>query len=123
MTKKMLSLAVLISAVLLSTLMQVTTPSTAHPIVILSVLILLYVLALGALTFLISGISALIKRVILKNQQHEVLGFRQSYYLSSVLALGPVLLVGAQSIGRNSAYDVFLVVVFEIVACFYIAKR
>ncbi len=123
MTKKILFLLVLISAVLLSALLQVTSPSDVHPIVILSVLVLLYVLVLGALTLLIIGLFAVIKRVIPKSQRSVTLDFKRSYYLASVLALGPVLLIGAQSIGRDSIYDVFLVIIFELVACFYIAKR
>lgn len=123
MTKKILFLLVLISAVLLSALLQVTSPSDVHPIVILSVLVLLYVLVLGALTLLIIGLFAVIKRVIPKSQRSVALDFKRSYYLASVLALGPVLLIGAQSIGRDSIYDVFLVIIFELVACFYIAKR
>lgn len=123
MTKKILFLLVLISTVLLSALLQVTSPSDVHPIVILSVLVLLYVLVLGALTLLIIGLFAVIKRVIPKSQRSVTLDFKRSYYLASVLALGPVLLIGAQSIGRDSIYDVFLVIIFELVACFYIAKR
>lgn len=51
MLGKALALSTLTAFVLLSAILQVTSPSTIHPLGILMVFILMYVLALGALTF------------------------------------------------------------------------
>ena len=51
------------------------------------------------------------------------LSFRRCYYFGSVLALAPVLLIGARSVGRGGWYELALVFAFEAIACFYVAKR
>lgn len=48
---------------------------------------------------------------------------QQAYYYATVIALAPVLLVAMRSIGRGTVWDIVLVMVFEVMACFYIAKR
>jgi hypothetical protein len=79
------------------------------------------VLALGVLTFLLKIIFTLIAK--LQKKTSEVFSLQQSYYYASVLALAPVMIVGARSIGRSGGYDIVLVVLFELIACFYISKR
>ena len=49
--------------------------------------------------------------------------FKRAYYYSTVLALAPVLLVGLQSVGAVSIYEICLVVLFEVIACVYVSKR
>ena len=46
-----------------------------------------------------------------------------AYYYASVLALTPVLLLGVKSVGHLGIYEAALIVIFEIVACFYVARR
>lgn len=53
----------------------------------------------------------------------RVLPFRKAYYLSTVLAAAPVMLIGLQSVGSVGIYEVILVFIFEIVACLYVARR
>lgn len=123
MLARTLAVVTLIAFVLLSALLQSTTPSTIHPVGILTVFILFYLLALGLLTFFMYALSKLIVRFWKKPQISQSMTLKQAYYYGSVLALAPVLLVGMRSIGRGSTWDVLLVMVFEVVACFYIAKR
>ena len=99
--------------------MQSTSPSTIHPIGILIVFILFYVLALGLLTFLVRMIGLLLRILPYKNN-HVAITLQQSYYYASVLALAPVMLVGMRSIGYTRVYDLVLIILFEIIACFYI---
>jgi hypothetical protein len=112
--------------VLLTVLLQTTTPASIGPLGILFVFILLYVSVLGVLTFLLFVCSkAMVKvlsMVMTKKTIHS-LSLGRSYYYSSVLALAPVLFVGMQSVGEVSIYDVLLVVLFVVIACIYIAKR
>lgn len=120
MLGKVLALITLGAFVLLSALLQSTSPSTIHPLGILIVFVLLYLLALGVLTFFMYGIA----RVIVRLRRHEqTVTLQQVYYYASVLALAPVMVIGMRSIGHAGWYDIVLVVVFEVVACFYIAKR
>ncbi len=121
MLGKVLALSTLCAFVLLSALMQSTTPASIHPIGILFVFILLYVLALGVLTFLIFGAVRMIS--VLKRSAGHTLSLQRAYLFASVVALAPVMIIGIASIGRLSAYEVLLVVLFEIVACFYISKQ
>ncbi|MGB4768607.1 MAG: hypothetical protein WBP22_05100 [Candidatus Saccharimonas sp.] len=120
MLEKVLAISSLLAAVLLLALLQVTSPASIHPIGILFVFLLLYVLALGVLTFFIIGTHWILVGLKLRR---GVLSSRRAYFYASVLALAPVMLVCMQSIGRIGFYEVALVIVFEFIACFYIAKR
>lgn len=120
MLEKVLAISSLLAAVLLLALLQVTSPASIHPIGILFVFLLLYVLALGVLTFFIIGAHWILVGFKLRR---DALSSRRAYFYASVLALAPVMLVCMQSIGRIGFYEVALVIVFECIACFYIAKR
>lgn len=123
MLGKALTLSSLFAFVLLSAILQSTTPSTIHPVGILSVFVLLYVLALGVLTFCLYIFSRIISKTIVKRSVRRSLSLQKSYYYGSVLALAPVMILGIRSIGRTGVYDIVLIVLFEIIACFYITKR
>ena len=90
---------------------------------ILAVFILIYVLALGVLTFLIYGAGRIIHRRHAKAAGVREFTLARAYYFASVLALAPVMLIGARSVGRTGVADIVLITLFEILACFYIAKR
>lgn len=119
MLGKVLALSSLLSFVLLSALTQSTSPSTIHPVGILIVFILMYVLALGVLTFLIYGIG----KIFHYRRSTTAFPLVRAYYFASVLALAPIMIIAARSVGRTGIVDVLLITVFEILACFYIAKR
>lgn len=123
MLGKVLALSTLLAFVFLSALLQSTSPSTIHPAGILVVFILLYVLALGVLTFCLAAISQIMVRVASRTSESRAMTLQQAYYYASVLALAPVMLLGARSIGRTGVYDIVLIMLFECIACFYIAKR
>lgn len=124
MLGKVVSLTTLVSFVLLSAILQSTSPSTSHPIVILIVFGLIYVLALGVLTFLLLSINRIIGSFVPEHRQTMMrLELEHIYYYASVLALAPVLLLGVMSVGHLGVYETILIIVFEIVACFYIARR
>jgi hypothetical protein len=123
MLGKVLALSTLTAFVFLSALMQSTSPSAIHPMGILVVFILLYVLALGVLTFFVYTCAALFGTIQRRAGQRKPLSMKQAYFYASVLALAPVMLVGMKSIGRANVYEVMLVVIFELVACFYISKQ
>ena len=125
MLGKVLAVSSLCAFVLLSALMQATTPSSIHPLGILAVFVLIYVLALGVLTLFVfwgSRIMQLLQsRAWIKGVGE--LSLRRAYLYGSVLALAPVMVAGIASIGRLDFYQVLLVVLFECGACFYVARR
>lgn len=123
MLGKVLAVSTLCAFVLLSALMQSTTPSLIHPIGILFVFILLYALALGVLTFFIFSISQVIAKLRKSDPTKSALTLKRAYLYASVIALAPVMIVGMASIGRAGFYEVLLVVAFEAVACFYISRQ
>ena len=120
MLGKVLALSTLCAFVLLSALFQSTSPSSIHPLGILFVFLLLYVLVLGVLTFLLYSSILLIAK-IRKNTDH--LSFRRTYIFASVLALAPIMIVGMSSIGRMGIYEFLLIMAFETIACFYVARQ
>ncbi len=126
MLSRILAIVTLAAFVLLSAILQSTSPSTIHPVGILAVLILFYLLALGVLTFLMYGLMILFTRLRQRpgvSSEVTAASLRRIYYYATVLALAPVLMIGMRSIGRGTAWDIVLIVIFEIIACFYIAKR
>ena len=124
MLGKVLAVSSLCAFVLLSALMQATTPSSIHPLGILAVFVLIYVLALGVLTFFVFEGNKLLRRFYKRGAAvRSELTLRRAYLYASVLSLAPVMIIGIASIGRLDAYQVLLVLLFECAACFYVARR
>ena len=120
MLGKVLALSTLCAFVLLSALFQSTSPSSIHPLGILFVFLLIYVLVLGVLAFLLYGFILLLAKI---RKKADHLSFRRAYIFASVIALGPVMIVGMSSIGRMGIYEFLLIMAFEAVACFYVARQ
>jgi hypothetical protein len=126
MLSKIVAVSVVMAVTLLAGLLSMTEPATIGPLGILAVFILMYVSVLGVLTFLLYGISRAIGKIatgFTVRKPIQPLTFRKSYYFSSVIALAPVMLIGMQSVGEVSIYEVLLIILFEVIACIYIAKR
>jgi hypothetical protein len=126
MLGRAIAISLTVSVVVLSVLLATTKPATIGPLGILVVFILMYVSALGVLTFLLFGISKIIGKIYSSvgiKRPVETLTLRRSYYFSSVIALAPVMFIGMQSVDEVSVYDVLLVGLFVLVSCVYISKR
>lgn len=116
---------ILVSAILLAILLQTTTPSTIPPIGILAFFVLFYTLVLVGLTYFLLGLSLVLSWLGAKLSWHRSfkLSLRRGYLYASVLAFAPVILVGMNSVGTTSALDLSLVLLFELIACFYVWRR
>jgi hypothetical protein len=126
MLGRIIAISMVAAMVLLTMLLQTTTPATIGPLGILFVFILLYVSVLGVLTFLLFGCSKIVVKIIsvfFSRKPIHALSLGRAYYYSSVIALAPVLFIGMQSVGKVSVYEVLLVALFVVIACIYIAKR
>lgn len=126
MLGRVVALSMVAAMVLLAVLLEVTKPATIGPLGILLVFILMYVSVLGVLTFLLFGCSKVVTKITSTMVVRRPIGsltLGRSYYYASVISLAPILFIGMQSVGEVSVYDVFLVLLFVIIACIYIAKR
>lgn len=126
MLGKIVAITSVTAMILLSVLLYTTAPAQAGPFGILAVFILMYVSALGVLTFFLYGtsrVSARLSRSITIKKPLQALSFNRSYYFSSVIALVPVMFIGMQSVGEVGMYEMLLVITFAVIACIYIAKR
>lgn len=127
MGKKALLIVMALAAIIIVVLLNVTNPTTAGPIGVLAFFVLIYTVILVIISFTLYGVSRLIakasKTVAITRRPIQALGFRKSYYYASVTALGPVMLLGMQSVSGLGIYEFFLVCFFVIVGCLYISRR
>lgn len=126
MLGRILTISLIAGTMLLVILLQTTTPATIGPLGILLIFVLMYVSVLCVLTFLLCTLSRFVAKIsssVTVKRPWRELTLVKSYYFSSVIALGPVMLIGMQSVGEVSFYEVMLIVVFIVISCVYIAKR
>ena len=126
MLVKVLSTVSLVATILLVVLLVVTTPSKVGPLGVLAFFILFYLISLGIVTWLLRYLSILVSRLTRSFvMAHPInpIPVKNCYYFGTVLAMAPVLLVAIQSFGGVGFLELGLIVVFEVLGCFLIAKR
>lgn len=126
MLRRVIAITTVVSALLLGVIFFATTPSSAGPLGILSLLVFMYLTVLGVLTFLFYGISLLIVKTPLgrlRPFRFKKVSFRASYYRASVVALAPVMLIALQSVSQVGIYQILLILFFLITAWVYITNR
>ena len=115
-----------ISLIIAGLMLTMTRPGEVGPFGVLAFFVLLYLSAGSIIYMLLTGIIYVLMRVLppgslrlwLENVSHT-----KVYYYTTVLALAPVVLLGMASVGSIGGLDIVLVVLFEILACFYISRR
>ena len=115
-----------ISLLAIGIMLNVVSPGEVGPFGVLAFFVLLYLSAGSIIYMLLTGIIYVLMRVLppgslrlwLENVSHT-----KVYYYTTVLALAPVVLLGMASVGSIGGLDIVLVVLFEILACFYISRR
>lgn len=116
----------LVSLCALSAMLTFTSPSTAGPFGLLVIFITAYLSFMGLISFFLFGISHLVANLLkgaAAKKPMRPMEFRKAYYLSTVLAAAPVMLIGLQSVHQVGIYEFALVILFEIIACVYVSKR
>lgn len=108
--------------------LNTTDPVSAGPGGILLVFVLIYAIVASLLfTVLHFGVrvvsAALVKRGSKVTARSYHVGVHRAYYIASVVAFGPVLLLALNSVRQLRLVDVTLVVVFVGLMIFYITKR
>jgi len=117
----------LLSAIGLVAILTVTNPLQAGAAGILFAFVLMYIFwASVFFIFLHAGIGVVARMVSRKenvNIRQWRIGVRKSYYIASVLAFAPVLLLAMHSVGQLQVQDIALIVVLLFLGIFYIVKR
>lgn len=123
--KKVLSFLTCISLCSIIVLTNVTTPSGSGPFGVLAVFLSLYILCVCLLSYIVFSLGRLfayISRTMRTKQPFRALDLRRSFYFSIILALGPIMLTGLQSVNAVNLYGIVLIGIFVIIGCLYIAK-
>lgn len=132
MAKRKISLFVflllLLFVVMLYILLQSTDPASVGPWGILGVFILIYLMCLGILFLVFRfGLYWAKKLLLSRSNPNAVVTNRfdekKAYYVASVLAFVPVTLLSMHAFSQIGWMDVGLVVVFVLIATFFITKR
>src|SRR5690554_2646952 len=102
MLAKLLSIIGLVATGLLLILITTTPPADAGAMGILVVFLLSYVVLVCGLTFIVWSLAKIVNRIgkrigVLRSTY--IVDLKKSYYYSSVLALGPIIVVSLQSVG------------------------
>lgn len=122
---KILGAVTLLSFGILGILLFQTNPSTITPLGILFVFLLFYTSTLGVMTFFLYLGSRILDRLVrpVSKIKIRILSEREAYLFGSVLAIAPIILLAMQSVEAVGLVDAGLVVLFELLACFYIWRR
>ncbi len=127
MIYRLLTICIVIGLAGLWILTTSTSPATIHPLGILLFFAFLYLVCVGIVTFLLYGVRQVLMRVMPSNSHRRRLlsqiTIQKTYLYATVLALAPVILLAMQSVGASGLIDICLIVIFEILACFYIWRR
>lgn len=125
MVLKLMASGLVISGLLLAIIFRTTTPSSVHPLGLLAVFFLLYIIMLLTTVFLLyagrSASAAFLSRF--PGRTLQPFSLRAAYLYASVLAFGPIVLLAMQSVAVLGWTDILLVIAFEIIACFYVWRR
>lgn len=104
-----------------------TSPATIHPLGILGVFFFIYVISTVLITFILLIAGDVISRItqLAKGVKADIkrIAPKRAYMFASVLALMPVIVFAMQSVGANDFSGVALILLFEVLACFYVWRR
>lgn len=107
-------------------IMNFSSPTGVGPLGVLFVFVSFYLISLSIMTAVFYWGSRLMlrfRKVFSASGGRQGMSIGRSYYFATIAALVPVILIGLQSVGALSIYQVTLVVIFFAVGMFYVAKR
>ena len=106
--------------------LTMTRPGEVGPFGVLALFILLYIVAGSVIYVSLTVVIGILRRILPPGSLRlwlDNLPNTKVYYYTTVLALMPVVLLGMASVGGIGGLDVLLVLLFELLACFYISRR
>lgn len=101
-------------------LLNLTSPLKMGPAGILLAFAFIYIFLASSLYVITFAIFLLVQRFAGSNRAIKK---KKLYYMTSIVALGPVFLLALNSIGQLDLKDFILVVLLIGVACFYVSRR
>ncbi len=126
MLKKFVIIITLLGPCLLAILLNITTPATAGPFGILAIFVFAYLSSLGLTTIILFGVSrglAKLSHIFMARKPITPITLKMSYNYSTVIAFAPIMLIGFQSVGDITIYELLLLILFLVIGCIYVAKR
>ena len=111
------------SILLLLYIWNVTNPSDAGPFGVLIVFLTLYIFCLSIIFLALRSGLIIFKRIYAHSKHQRHLSERRAYYVASIIAFLPVLLLGLHSVGQLELRDAALAVLLVGLAVFYVMKR
>lgn len=126
MIGKLIVASVVLASLALVAVIQTTNPSSIGPVGLLAVFFLLYVIVFGCFVEILYTASrgiAWLSRRFMTSRPPAVLSLKRSIYFSSVVALGPIMLLAMKSIGSLGPYEIGLVGFFLLIGILYVSKR
>lgn len=104
-------------------LWSVTNPSDIGPAGIFAVFVIMYLFWLGIIFILLRGVTYGIKKIYKRSASPRQFNFKKVYYIATIVAFIPVLILAMQSVGQLELRDVLLVILFAFLAVLYVMKR
>ncbi len=126
MLGKLLVIIGIASGLILTVILNTTTPANAGAFGILSVFIFTYLLVVSLMTFTVYGIYKAISvfgAAFGHRAPLEVMRLQRAYYFSTILSLAPVIIISLQSVGGVGIYELGLIFLLVILGCIYVTKR
>lgn len=115
MFNRLILLASLLSLIVLTVVLNLTSPTGVGPLGVLVFFVALYIIFYG----MIMGLMRLFKKVSGKTQGL----IRKEYYIGVVLAFGPIMILLMRSFGTLSIFTVIMVGLFMLLSSFLMSKR
>lgn len=115
-----------VSAIVIAAVVNITSPSDMGPFGILLFFASAYSFFMGLFYILLFFLQRIVLRLNVspaKKAGIETITSLRLYYYSTVIALFPVIYMGMQSMGSVGLFEMVLLVLFEIIACFFVYKR
>lgn len=107
-------------------MVNATTPSETGAMGVLTVFLVLYIVSAVLLTFFIYWTNRIIVRVFFADSSARYLdrfSLKRSYYYGSILALGPVMLISLQSVGKGGIGAFVLVGLLLVIGLVYVSRQ
>ena len=106
-------------------LVHTVTPMSVGPLGILAFFVCLYIATASCCYLVMVAVKRIAMRVVQRNMYRGLASVTplKLYYYASIIGLIPVILLGMQSIGGVTAWDILLLTLFLGLGCFYIHKR
>lgn len=126
MLAKGITVITIIAGIVLATILTVSQPATAGPVGVLAVFFLVYVVLVGIFAwsgFIVGRLLEKLTRKTMLRRPMQKVSFLHAYYIASVLALGPIILLGINTVNKIGVYEIGLVIILVVIGIFYIQKR